>query len=97
MHVVDRSKGRRRVNLGSQKGEVGTDSRGWTPANPQIMRQPPSSEAGHARKGRLVQTHVVDRGKGRRPVGHSCQKGETPPQRLRLPHLRRQVTLTQVR
>ena len=43
-----------------QKGEVGTGARGWAPAYPQALCQPPHSGVVPCRKGRLVRMHVVD-------------------------------------
>ena len=51
-----------------QKGEVGKDERGWAPAYPQVLCQPPHSGAVLCRKGRLVQMHVV----GRLPTPRFC-------------------------
>ena len=45
-----------------------TDARGWTPAYPQVLCQPPPSGAVPCRKGRSVQVHVV----GRLPTPRFC-------------------------
>ena len=49
------------LGVAGQKGEVGTDGRGWHAANPQILCRPPLFGTAAAGNEGLVQTDVVGR------------------------------------